>query len=367
MKATCNREGLLAALQVVSTVIPAQSPKTILRNAKLDASSDFANLIGTDLELGIRYQVSGLSIYSPGVAILPANQMIAILRELPDEQIQLEATDSGTLVSGLSSRFELNAEDPALFPEIPTIGTETVHKVRAGTIGQMIRRTSFAAAAESSRYALNAVSVVFEKKHLTMVATDGRRMALMEGPATVAGSATSNALLPPRALTLMQKVLADPEEQIEVALTDREALLRTAKVTIYSRLIEGKFPKYQDVIPRESKFAISLIVGPFYGAVRQAKIVTSKESRGVDFRFENGNLTLESRSPDHGHSEVRLPISYDKEPVNLTFDVELFADMLRVLEPEQELTLEVTDARRASMVKTNDGYTYVIMPLTRER
>lgn len=367
MKATCNRDGLLTALSVVASVIPARSPKMILRHARLDATGDKVLLSGTDLELGIQYHVSGVSIHSPGVTVLPTTEVLAILRELADDTVQLESTDSGMSLSGTTGRFELNSDDPQQFPQIPDLVSSPVFKIRAAALATMIRRTTFAAAVEGSRYALHSVLLESGEKQATMVATDGKRLALMHGPCTGSTKSNASALLSPKSLILLQKVLDNLDEQVEIALSDKEAVFRTAKASIYTRLIEGKFPRYQDIVPKETRHSVPMIVNPFYSLVRQANIVTSKESKGVDFRFEKGTLVLESRSPDHGHSEVRLPIAYDKEPFQLTFDPDLFVDVLRALEPEQEVTMDVVDARKASVLRTADGYTYALMPLTRER
>src|SRR5205807_2143267 len=125
--------------------------------------------------------------------------------------------------------------------------------------------------------------------------------------------------------------------------------------------------KYQDVIPTNSGTSIELVVGPFYAAVRQAQIVTSEESRGVDFEFAPGLMTLSSRAAEIGESKVELPIGYDGAPLVITFDPRYVADFLRVLESEQPVRLELTDSESAAVFRTEDGYTYIVMPLSRDR
>jgi DNA polymerase-3 subunit beta len=143
--------------------------------------------------------------------------------------------------------------------------------------------------------------------------------------------------------------------------------VKTANSTIYSRLVEGRFPRYQDVIPSSSSISVDLTTGPFYSAVRQAQIVTSEESRGVDFTFSNGLLTLKSASAEVGESKVELPISYDAADLTITFDPRYVAEFLRVLEPERSIKLELTDGESAAVLRTEDGYLYIIMPLSRDR
>jgi DNA polymerase-3 subunit beta len=328
-----------------------------------------AVLSATDLELGVRYRVSGVQVEEPGQAILPTAQVMAILREAPDETLRVRETTSGVEVAGQFARFELPSEDPLQFPEIPEFeDVESRLSIQSGRFATMIRRTIFAAAPENARYALHSLRVEYAGERLTMVATDGKRLAVMSGSCAVAGERASGAaLVPPKAMALFQKVLMDPEETIQLALRENDLLLKSGKVTIYSRLTEGRFPNYRDVVPKESKVSIPLVVGPFHAVVRQAKIVTSEESRGVDFRFRSGQLTLWSRSAEAGESEVQMPISYDGDPIEVTFDPTLLIEALRVLEPQDELTLLLIDSRSAAVLRTNDGYEYVVMPLTKER
>lgn len=369
MKATCNREGLLTAFQVVASVAAPRSPKPILRNVKLTVGDDgVATLMATDLEQGIRYRVSGVSVSDPGSVILPTSEMQSILRELPDETLELESTDGGLKVSAAASQFVLPSEEPLQFPEVPVLGDEPAHELPAESLAQMVRRVIFAAATEGSRYALNAVLIDFpEDGVINAVATDGKRMAVMPGKIKLgAERPTGFSLIPPKAFGLLQKILHDPEEVVKFALRPNEALFQTSKVTIHTRLVEGRYPRYQDVFPSKFNASVPLIVSRLLGVARQAKIVTTVESRGVVFTFSEGMLTLESRSPEAGASTIRLPIGYDGAEIAITFDPQLLIDALRVLEPEEEVTLELVDSRRAGVLTAKDGYRYVVMPLTKE-
>jgi DNA polymerase-3 subunit beta len=369
MKASCHREGLLTAFQVAAGVVPQRSPRPILRSVKLAFSSpDQATLLATDLEIGIRYQLSGIEVDSDGSIVLPVGETMSILRELPDERIQLRAGDGGVLIEAASSRFELSTEDPHEFPDVPEMNDEPAHKTKAGTLLGMIRRTAFACASENSRYALHSVLVEFEDGRFKFVATDSKRLAIMPGAVETAGETPiGNWLLPPKALQLITRVLADPDEEVSFVLHENEALFRTGKVVIYTRLVEGRFPKYQDVLPSEVKYHIPLSVGPFHGVVRQSRIMTNDESRGVDFKFSDGELRLESRAAQLGQSEVRLPIGYSGDPIDVTYDPHLLVDALKVIDPSEEINLELADNRRASVFRTKDDYAYVVMPLIRDR
>lgn len=368
MKATCNRKGLLTAFQIASAVVPTRTPKNILKSVKLQLSGDQAVLSATDLELGIRYQVSGVVVQEPGQVVLPASAVSAILRELPDETVELTETDSGIKISGASSYFELPSQDVLQFPDIPAFDEPDVPRIKTSDFVTMIRRTVFAVAPENSRYALNSVAIEFEEGGAAkLIATDGKRLALMPGPAQIPGSIPQGVyLLHPKALQLLQRTLQDPDEEVAIALQENEALFRTGKVTLYSRLIEGRFPRYQDVFPPPATIRVPLVAGNLHSVVRQAKIVTNEHSKGVQFQFENGVLTLSSRAADVGQSEVRMPVGYDGEPLTVTFDPQLLIDALKVIDPEEEVSLDLVDTKRAAVFRTKDHYEYVIMPLTRD-
>lgn len=368
MKVVANREGLLSAFQIAAGVVPARSPKPILRNVKLELNSAGEGILhATDLEIGIRYKVSGMTVEKDGLAILPTSELMSILRELSDEHLILESTDGGVKVSGQSSQFELPSEDPTQFPDIPDFGDETGLKIKAGEFAKMIRRTVFSAATENTRYALNSILVeVSADGTVRMVATDGKRLAMMPGKLiSGAGKAQEGRLLPPKAMQLVNKILLDPEAELEFVLRSNEALFRCGRVTMYTRLVEGRYPRYQDVFPPPAEIKIPLTVGPLHGVLRQAKIVTSEESRGCDCIFSSGLLTIASRAADVGQSEIRMPIGYDGEKMKITYDPQFLIDALRVLEPEEELSFELVDTKRATVIRTRDDYAYLVMPLTK--
>ena len=161
--------------------------------------------------------------------------------------------------------------------------------------------------------------------------------------------------------------MADNEENIQLAARENDIIVRSGRATVYSRLVEGRYPKWRDVFPRrEGMLKIDLTVGPFYAAVRQAMIVTSEERRGVDFVFGGGKIVLSAHGAELGESHVELPIAYDGDEVGITLDPRYLSDFLKVLSPEQTFTIELRNAESAALCMTEDGYAYVIMPLARD-
>jgi DNA polymerase-3 subunit beta len=372
MKALCNRDGLLTAFGMVSGVVPARSPKPILQNVKLVADSEEGSiLMATDLEVGIRYRVLGVKVDRPGSVILPTARMASILRTSLDEELAVEAEDEHLLVRGLHSEWKLPNEAPDLFPEVPDFAATGYHVIAAADLRRLIRRTMFATDVESTRYALGGVLVELSPEGITMVGTDGRRLARMAAPAETEGETAAPSgqpVVPVKALKLIERNLDDDDPPVHLAIQAGVAVLvRTDRAVIYSRLVEGRFPRYQDVFPSNVEVKIPMEVGPLLTAVEQASIVTSEESRGVDFRFGEGLLKLSSKAADVGSSNVEMPIAYGGKDVEITFDPRYLTDALKTLDPEARITAELIDHKNAAVFKTDDHYTYVVMPLTRDR
>jgi DNA polymerase-3 subunit beta len=383
MKVTCDREKLLHAFQTAASVAPTRSPKPILQNVKLEVRDDGATLMATDLEIGIRIDVPGLEVSVPGSVVLPISRFGSILRESSDEKLYLESDGRSTLVRGQRSEFRLPSENPDEFPSVNLFAEEKYHELPARFFREIVRRTAFATDNESSRYALGGVLLELGEDRITAVGTDGRRLARQEGPARAvgggqpakqgqtpgeAGAGEAMTIVPSRAMNLLDKALADNEEDIQVAARGNDILVKSGKATIYSRLVEGRFPRWRDVFPRRDEpVRIDLIVGPFHATVRQAAIVASEERRGVDFTFGEGKVVLACRGAEKGESRVELPVAYDGPPRTVTLDPRFVSDFLRVLDPEQRFVLELQDAESAVVCNTEDGYAYVIMPLARDR
>jgi len=371
MKVTCEREKLLHAFQTTASVVPARSPKPILQNVKLEVTAEGATLMGTDLEVGIRMQVGGIEVETPGTVVLPVSRVGSILRESSDEKLALESDGRKTLIRGQRSKFNLPSQNPDEFPLVALFAEEEYHELPARFFREIVRRTAFATDNESSRYALGGVLLELTENQIIAVATDGRRLARQQGPAKSVGghqSGDTMTIIPTRAMHLLERALADSDGDIKLAARENDVLIQSGSATIYSRLVEGRYPKWRDVFPRgESMVKIELTVGPFHAAVRQAAIVTTDERRGVDFTFGDGKVVLSGHGAEIGESQVELPIAYDGAEISITLDPRYLSDFLKVLDPEKTFTLELRDAESAAVCSTDDGYGYVIMPLAREQ
>jgi DNA polymerase-3 subunit beta len=310
-------------------------------------------------------------VEAPGSAVLPIGRFSSILRESSDANLKIETDGQNLVVSGQHSEFRLPAENPDEFPAVASFNENKYHEIPARLFRELVRRTAFATDNESSRYALGGVLLELAGDQVIAVGTDGRRLAKMAGPGkSIGGHQTGDntTIVPTKAMTLIERALTDADAEIQVAARANDILVRSPRVTIYSRLVEGRFPRWRDVFPqRGGGKQIDLIAGPFYAAVRQAAIVTSEESRGVDFTFADGKVLLSGRAADVGQSRVELPVSYQSDEIGITLDPRYLSDFLKVLDPEKTFTLELKDSESAAVCSTDDGYGYVIMPLARDR
>jgi len=367
MNIRCPRESLLAALQLASAVVPARSPKPILANVRLEATAGSVVMSATDLEVGIRTELEGVEVLAPGVVLLPSSRLTAIVRESPPGTLFDIASDgTAAVVKAPRSQFRLPAEDPLEYPSVSVFPGPPSHALAAPLVRELVRRTVFATDSESSRYALGGVLLELGGGTVTAVGTDGRRLAKMEGAAESSGSAGGEPqpIVPAKAMQLMERCLAGPDTPVEVAVRQSEILVRSGPTTISARLVEGKFPRWRDVFPeRPDATRVGILAGPFLGAVRQAAIMTSEQSKGVDFTFEPGQLVLSGRSAESGESRVELPIDHAGQTLRIKLDPRFVSDFLRVLDGGTTVTLELTDSQSACVCRTEDGYGYVIMPL----
>jgi DNA polymerase III subunit beta len=370
MKLHCHRSSLAAALQIVGGVVPSRTPQDILKNVKLVASKDSAMLIGTDQEVGIRFEIAGVEVATPGETLLPTAKVQQILREATGDALDIEVNEGGVRLGCGQAEFKLAAADAAEFPNVAAFEDKAYFVLEGGPLQEAIKRTIFATDDESTRYALGGIKLELADGDVTLAATDSRRLAVVATRGRVEGSpevGTPDPVVPSKAMQLVERSITEDDQEVHVAIHQNHALFRVGNSTIFSRLVEGRFPRYRDVIPNRHEAEIELTVGPFHSVVRQSQIVTNEESRGVDFDFGDGQLVLKSVAADVGESKIELPIGYSGKNIGITFDPRYIADFLRVLEPERVLRMHLIDSESPAVFRTDDGYTYVAMPLSRER
>jgi len=373
MKINCDREKLASAFQLAASVAPARSPKEILQNVRMTATGKSVMLSATDMEVGIRLEITeGIEIEAEGSVLMPVQRTMAILRETTDEMIHIESIDTLIQVKTSRSKFRLPAANPDEFPQIAKFDEDSAyHEIPTRLFREMVRRTVFATDADSSRYALGGVLLELDGESVIAVGTDGRRLARMEGKGVSIGDHKTSGMttiVPTRAISLMERAVVDSDETVRLTARSNDLLLRTSRCVIYSRLVEGRYPNWRQVFPkRDNASQIDMSVGPLFAALRQAAIVTDHDTRGIEFTFGNGTLKLEANTAQIGESSVEMPIAYDGDEVVLKMDHRFVADFCKVLDNDASFIFEIESSTAPALLSTADGYGYVIMPMARDR
>jgi DNA polymerase-3 subunit beta len=345
-----DRAAMLDAIADAASIAPVRSPKPVLMNVLLTIDpGEGSTVSATDMEVGIVRQVLGVKADAAVSLILPPARLMAILRGAEDDEVSLSAADGKVTLRGKGWHFTLPTEDPALFPAVPGFVAADYHAVAAADLRRLIRRTAYATDPESTRYALGGTLVVAGPDSLALVATDGRRLA-------------------------RQVVAAEPDPPAHVAVVANEgptgalpphaATVRTGRATIYSRLVEGRVPRYEDVFPAGAESVVTVAAGSLLDAATRAAICTSEETRGVEFAFAGDVLRISASAADVGQGEAEVAIvTLSGKPVTLALDARYLIDALKTLDREAVLRVELIDAKNAVLFKTEDRLDYVVMPL----
>lgn len=375
MKVTCQKDSLLMACQLVSVAVPSHTTIPALKNFKATTQDDALLLVAYDPTqgVGIRYELRGITVARAGSCILPKDPLIQILRESTDPDISLDAGKEA-ITAKAGGRFEMRSLDVDEFPDIPAFDDGgRYHEVSAGTLRTMIKRTEFAADKKdtTAKFALQGVLWEADGKIVRLVATDTKRLAVCEGPATVFGPAdTVKAahLVPLKAINILERNLMDDKELVRVGLRTNDALFQTERAMIYTSLVQGKFPPYRDIIAKtrkEAKQQVPLPTESFFARVRQAAIMTDDESQRVDMTFEPGKVTMQARGANTGSSEVTMELpDYDGPATEIAFDPQYLIEFLRAVDGEPTVTLEMSNGTRAALFTCGEQYSYLVMPLT---
>lgn len=363
MKLRFNREETADALGAICTVATGRTPKEILKCVRLEARSDVLLLAATDQELSVRCAATQVEVDKPGEVLVVADTLARIVRECADEVLSLETSGNTLHIRGQGSHFQIVSQDTADFPAVPAMEGDPDVTVDFGTMRRLIELTSFAAARESTRYAINGVLWEVDGKRLTMAATDGRRLALAHGKLTGKGSSAGpHAIIPIKALSLLARLTAEPDVQAGIRITENQLLVDLGRTTISSTLVEGQFPKYQDVVPRDCDRVVELNTAEFLSALKRAALLTNEESKGVRLAFADGTLTLSSRAPEQGEATVSMPVQFKGDPLEIGFNPAFLLDVLRVVHAD-EISLAMKEPNRPGIVRIGDEYQYVVMPV----
>ncbi|MFH1614731.1 MAG: DNA polymerase III subunit beta [Planctomycetota bacterium] len=364
MKVDFNRAVLQDALGLVTSIVPSRTPKPILRCLQMTAEADVVKLAATDLEVGIVYKVTQVDIKQQGRVVLPADRISAIIRESTDEVISVEASEATCHIRGADSHFTIFGHDSGQYPAVPDFDGKADIEVDLSGLQRGIEQCLFAVARESSRYAINGVLWIVEGKKLLLVGTDGRRLArsrigLLVSPGK---EIPANVIVPAKTVSLLDRLGGGEKEKVAVSFTGNQILFRCGNVMISSNLVEGNFPKYEDIIPTGYDKKLTLPTEQVLSAVRRAALLTNEDSKGIKIAIDDGALVITSRAPETGDAEIDMVIEYKGDPIEIGFNPQFLVDALRVVRSDT-FDLELGQSDRPGVLKSGNDFLYVVMPI----
>jgi DNA polymerase-3 subunit beta len=366
MNLTITKEQISHGLQSVQNVVSTRTTLPILSNVLLRADGNRLEMTATDLDVTITCAVEA-TVKKPGATTMPVKKLFGIVRELANPEIELETDDKNvtSLRSG-SSFFKIRGLGAEEFPPPPKFKEDKKVVLPQEKIRGMLRKTSFAISTDESRYVLNGIYMMLKEHKLTMVATDGRRLALVDEEVDVSEKSQGEFIVPAKAVNELNRLLQEKGE-VDIRYTDNQAAFslkddKGFSVLIVTKLIEGSYPNYRQVIPGETKERIALAREEFMHALRRAEIMTSDKQNSVKLNFTKNNLAITANSPDVGEARESLAINYKGKEMAIAFNPAYVIDPLNALTTD-EVFLELIDELSPGVLKINGPFLYVVMPM----
>jgi DNA polymerase-3 subunit beta len=367
MKLTITREQLQEGLVAVAASVPSKTTLPILSNILLEATKEGIRLSGTDLDISVSTTVSA-SVDQDGAITLPARKLVEIVRELPSAAIRLTASgEQRVTIECGRSRFRLLGLPREEFPAFPSLKFEGGWRISSTELQKLIGHVAFAASTEESRPILNGVLWELRPERMRMVATNGHRLARMDVPTSEAqGAAQADLIVPPKALEQIRRLFGT-NETVEIARNENHLGFRTSSTQIFTRLIEGPYPNYEQVIPRENDKVATADKVALTAALRRMSIVASDQTHRIRMAFANGACKLSVQTPDLGEAQEEVNVSYEGDPLEIGFNAAYLLEILKYI-PTDEVRMTFKAPERAATcepVGWDDPASYLalVMPL----
>jgi len=366
MNLTLTKEQLLAGLQAVQNVVSTRTTLPILSNVLIRADGERVEFTATDLDVTVISRVE-CKARKAGATTLPVKKIVGIARELAGLEIELEVDDKNVCaIQSGPSFFKVRGLAAEEFPPTPTPKDDRKVTLSQEKVRTMLRKTSFAASSDEARYVLNGILFSLKEHKLCLVATDGRRLALVEEEVEASVKSQGDAIVPSKAVGELLRVLQDKGE-VDISFTENQAFfnLRDEKgptVTVITKLIEGNYPNYRQVIPAETKERVVLPREEFLHALRRAEIMTSDKQNSVKLTFSKNSLAITANTPEVGEARENMAVNYKGRDLAIAFNPLYVIEPLNVL-TEDEITLELIDELSPGVIKAASPFLYVVMPM----
>jgi DNA polymerase-3 subunit beta len=366
MRFTISREKLQEGLAAVAPSIPAKTTLPVLANILIETTDRGIRLSGTDLDIAVSTEVTA-DVETPGAITLPAKKLSEIARELPPAPVKLSAVGEqrATLECG-RSRFKLLGLSKDEFPAFPGVRFDDGWRIRSADLQKMISHTAFAVSTEESRPILNGVLWELRADRMRMVATNGHRLAKIDLVLKEGGAPSGDMIVPPKALEQVRR-LFPPDEELEIARGDNHLGFRSPFTSVFTRVIEGPYPNYEQVIPRDNDRVAIADKAALTSALRRMSIVASDQTHRIRMSFNAAMVKFSVQTPDLGEAQDELPVRYTGDPLDIGFNASYLLEILRNM-PTEEVRMTFKAPERAATLEPEGWsdpaeFLCLIMPL----
>ncbi len=369
MKFSVDRQEFQRAINIVEGIIPAREIRSVISNILVEAEGERITLTTTDLEIAIKTSLAG-EVHAAGRITLPAKKLSQSIREFRSSRVMLEIDRENRLTlhdaSSVSrARLTLMGAPAEEYPVIPTLAAKNFSPFPTETAMEMIRKTSYAIAEEDARYVFNGLFMVPAGKKVAFVGTDGRRLAKIERAIPAELPFQEGVIIPNKAVRELNKLLdAGTESQIAFEHKDRRIHFRLGEVVLVSKLIEGQFPDYEQVIPKKLSFSVILDRMAFENSLRQVSVMAAEPSRQVHLKFAAGAISINASTPDLGEAQDSLEADYAGEEMTIAFNSNYIMDILKVL-PVEKISIGFSSPSAPAVIRdpADPDFITVIMPM----
>ena len=367
MRFTISREKLQEGLTAVAASIPTKTTLPVLSNILVEATEKGIRLSGTDLDIAVSTEVAA-DVEQPGAITIPAKKLSEIARELPPSPVKIASSGEQRITLDCGrAHFKINGLPKDEFPSFPSVKFADSWRVKSGELQKLISHTSFAVSTEESRPILNGVLWELRPEFMRMVATNGHRLAKMEVPVSSSGAPqTSDLIVPPKALEQIRR-LFPADEELEIARGENHLGFRSPFTAVYTRLIEGPYPNYDQVIPKDNDRVAICDKIALASALKRMSVIASDQTHRIRLSFNSAILRFSVQTPDLGEATDELPVKYTGDPLDIGFNAAYLLEILRYI-PTDEVRLTFKAPERAATLEPEGWsepgkYLCLVMPL----
>lgn len=361
MKFDTTKDVLIKGIQDVQNAINPKTTLPILSNILMEAGKDNLALTATDLDIGITSNIQ-VKPGTEGAITIPAKKFFDIIKELPDGDVSVSVKKNNLVhIECPSCLFKIMGLPKDEFPQLPDFKDKDSIVLQRARLKKMIAMTSFAISRDESRYVLNGVLFIIKPSYIRMVATDGRRLAMVEEKTQAPKTQERKVIIPAKTIAELGKLLGD-EGEVKICFGNNQALFDMGGTKVVSRLIEGEFPNYEQVIPKEVKDKIGISRTAFLAATKRAALFTNQDSLAVKMELSKDKMVISKSAAYIGEAREEIVVDYKGKDVSIGFNPDYLIDVLKNM-GEEIVNFEIADSEKPGVIRVGNEYVYVVLPM----